>query len=83
MMKPGFSEDNLDMNRNRHKRVGSLGLPRNCLGDLTSGHCFDNGCTCFQSVFNDVKPSEGCRCGVSNPYTKYPPINMPKYGGDY
>ncbi|XP_021961803.1 phosphatidylinositol 4-kinase beta isoform X2 [Folsomia candida] len=64
MMKPGFSEDNLDMNRNRHKRVGSLGLPRNCLGDLTSGHCFDNGCTCFQSVFNDVKPSEGCRCGA-------------------
>ena len=39
------------------------------LGDLTSGHAFDNGCTCFErsdGVYKDIigKKME-CYCGVS------------------
>jgi hypothetical protein len=66
MMKLGFSENHLNTNKNGHKRVGLLGLPRNCLGDLTSGHGFDNGCMCFEPMFNDLKSTGGgCVCGVS------------------
>lgn len=66
-MKSGRSETNLDLkDKKGHNRVGSLGLPRNCLGDLTSGHGFDNGCLCFESVFSDIKSvgAGGCTCGV-------------------
>jgi hypothetical protein len=66
VMKNNFSliENNLSM-KNGHRRVGSFGLPRNCLGDLTSGHGFDNGCMCFEPIFNDLKPiDEDCACGV-------------------
>lgn len=60
----GYKETNL-MSKNSHKRVGSYGLPRNCLGDLTSGHAFDNGCMCFEPVYMEVKSQiEGCVCGV-------------------
>ena len=64
-----FSTDNSMMinNKTGHRRVGSFGLPRNCLGDLTSGHGFDNGCMCFEPIFNDLKPiDEDCVCGVSS-----------------
>jgi len=66
-MKQGFSESNLNGFQNYHKRVGSFGLPRNCLGDLTSGHGFDNGCICFEKGFSDVSPDKAeCTCGVSS-----------------
>ncbi|XP_017057965.1 pneumococcal serine-rich repeat protein [Drosophila ficusphila] len=39
-----------------------------CLGDLTSGHAFDNGCTCFESVRGQVNGLLGqrtlCSCGA-------------------
>lgn len=64
-MRQGFSETNLA--GKTHKRVGSYGLPRNCLGDLTSGHAFDNGCMCFEPMFTELKPSpDDCVCGVNS-----------------
>lgn len=64
-MRQGFSETNLT-GKAGHRRVGSYGLPRNCLGDLTSGHAFDNGCMCFETILSDLKPSlDDCVCGVS------------------
>ncbi|ODM94358.1 Phosphatidylinositol 4-kinase beta [Orchesella cincta] len=63
-MRLGFSETNLV--GKTHKRVASFGLPRNCLGDLTSGHAFDNGCMCFEPVFTELKPqNEDCVCGAA------------------
>ncbi|KAH8379724.1 hypothetical protein KR009_006817 [Drosophila setifemur] len=39
-----------------------------CLGDLTSGHAFDNGCTCFETVRGQVNGLLGqrtvCSCGA-------------------
>lgn len=39
-----------------------------CLGDLTSGRAFDNGCTCFESVRGTVNDLLGhktvCMCGA-------------------
>ncbi|CAL8144049.1 unnamed protein product [Orchesella dallaii] len=62
-MRLGFSETNLA--GKTHRRVASFGLPRNCLGDLTSGHAFDNGCMCFEPVFTELKPqNEDCVCGA-------------------
>ncbi len=55
-------------------RMGSLSLPRNCLGDLTSGHGFDNGCMCFEPSFSFTtttttrgggSPSSACACGAT------------------
>lgn len=64
-MKQGLSESNLNGFQQYNKRVRSLGLPRNCLGDLTSGHGFDNGCICFDQGQNDFKPDRiECSCGV-------------------
>lgn len=51
-------------------RVGSNGIIRNCMGDLSSGRAFDNGCTCFdscQGVVNDLRGKRiECTCKVSN-----------------
>lgn len=64
-MRQGFSETNLTA-KYGHKRVGSYGLPRNCLGDLTSGHAFDNGCMCFEPMFTELKPAaDDCVCGAA------------------
>lgn len=42
---------------------------RLCLGDLSTGRAFDNGCTCFESVRGTVNDLLGhktvCTCGVS------------------
>ncbi|XP_052847880.1 phosphatidylinositol 4-kinase beta isoform X2 [Drosophila gunungcola] len=39
-----------------------------CLGDLSSGHAFDNGCTCFETVRGQVNGLLGqrtlCSCGA-------------------
>lgn len=48
-------------------KLGAAGS-KNTLGDLTSGHAFDNGCTCFESsegVYKDLigKKIE-CYCGA-------------------
>ena len=48
-----------------HRRIGSSGLPKNCLGDLTSGHCFDNGCICYLPGFDGTGSHQDCTCGVS------------------
>lgn len=41
------------------------------LGDLGSGHAFDNGCNCFDSCTGVVKQLKGqkteCTCNVSRP----------------
>jgi hypothetical protein len=41
-----------------------------CLGDLSSGRAFDNGCTCFntcQGVVNDLRGKRtDCSCNVSD-----------------
>lgn len=57
------------------------GLRRNntsnklCLGDLSSGKAFDNGCLCFdscQSVVNDLRGQKTeCTCSVSCSSHKY------------
>jgi len=69
VLKPGLSESSIRVEPDSifsHKRVGSSGLPKNRLGDLTSGHGFDNGCMCFEPVFDSLRPTEGgCVCGVS------------------
>lgn len=71
MMRMCGSELNLEIREAGHKRVGSLGLPRNCLGDLTSGHGFDNGCMCFEPVFSELKACGECVCGVSSHFKCY------------
>lgn len=42
---------------------------RLCLGDLSTGRAFDNGCTCFDTVRGTVNGLLGqktvCSCGVS------------------
>ena len=46
-----------------------LGSIKNCLGDLTSGRAFDNGCCCFDSEEARCNSLRGktieCHCGVS------------------
>lgn len=55
--------------------TGSLTLPakfqpsiRLCLGDLSTGRAFDNGCSCFESVRGTVNDLRGqrtvCTCGA-------------------
>lgn len=42
---------------------------KNTLGDMGSGHAFDNGCTCFDSCSGVVNHFRGkkteCTCNVS------------------
>ncbi|XP_063613901.1 phosphatidylinositol 4-kinase beta-like isoform X1 [Penaeus indicus] len=51
-----------------HKRTPSSGSIKNCLGDLTSGRAFDNGCTCFDSEEARCNSLRGktieCSCGA-------------------
>lgn len=54
-----------------HRRTltpGSNGITRNCMGDLSSGRAFDNGCTCFdscQGVVNDLRGKRiECTCNA-------------------
>ncbi|KAJ3641340.1 hypothetical protein Zmor_027852 [Zophobas morio] len=50
------------------RRSSSAGNNRLCLGDLTSGRAFDNGCTCFEScrgVVNDLRGKKTeCTCSA-------------------
>lgn len=50
------------------RRTSSAGDNRLCLGDLTSGRAFDNGCTCYEScrgVVNDLRGKKTeCTCSV-------------------
>lgn len=51
-----------------HKRTPSSGSLKNCLGDLTSGRAFDNGCCCFDSEEARCNSLRGktieCHCGA-------------------
>ncbi|XP_063243120.1 phosphatidylinositol 4-kinase beta isoform X2 [Bacillus rossius redtenbacheri] len=51
-----------------HKRLLAPGNNRVCLGDLSSGRAFDNGCTCFdscQGVVNDLRGRRtDCTCNA-------------------
>lgn len=51
-----------------HKRTPSSGSIKNCLGDLTSGRAFDNGCCCFDSEEARCNSLRGktveCHCGA-------------------
>lgn len=51
-----------------HKRTQSSGSLKNCLGDLTSGRAFDNGCCCFDSEEARCNSLRGkaveCHCGA-------------------
>ncbi|KAK4315336.1 hypothetical protein Pmani_013427 [Petrolisthes manimaculis] len=51
-----------------HKRTPSSGSIKNCLGDLTSGRSFDNGCCCFDSEEARCNSLRGktveCNCGA-------------------
>ncbi|KAG7162169.1 phosphatidylinositol 4-kinase beta-like [Homarus americanus] len=51
-----------------HKRTPSSGSMKNCLGDLTSGRSFDNGCCCFDSEEARCNSLRGkaieCHCGA-------------------
>lgn len=51
-----------------HKRTPSSGSIKNCLGDLTSGRAFDNGCCCFDSEEARCNTLRGktveCHCGA-------------------
>ena len=44
------------------------GSMKNCLGDLTSGRAFDNGCNCYDSEEARCNSLRGktveCHCGV-------------------
>lgn len=57
---------------NKREKITLLSLPgsiKNCLGDLTSGRAFDNGCCCFDSEEARCNSLRGktveCHCGVS------------------
>lgn len=51
-----------------HRRTPSSGSMKNCLGDLTSGRGFDNGCNCFDSEEARCNSLRGktveCHCGA-------------------
>ncbi|KAK7015186.1 Phosphatidylinositol 4-kinase beta [Halocaridina rubra] len=51
-----------------HKRTPSSGSIKSCLGDLTSGRAFDNGCCCFDSEEARCNTLRGktveCHCGA-------------------